>query len=299
MRSSRNLIIVVALGAMTIAVPELPLFAQESGDYPTPCDASKVTSADVDRAHTVFLSGKQYLEESNYDKAISYFRDAYSIDCSRHAMLPIIATAYERKGDKAEAVRALEEYVRRAPGNPDHDVIERRIKNMKDQLARDQPPVAAPAPSATVTASTAPPPVPPPVEATASTGAPATTAPPPPTGEGHTAAPWVLTGVGGATAITGAVFLVVGAGELSTAESQCPNRVCKSQDSLDSGNRARFLSNLGGILLGSGLAVGGAGLLWHFLERPAGHASSAAATRPHVDALAVPGYAGISLRGGF
>src|ERR1700730_6784774 len=107
MRSTRNLLLVVVLAGAAIA---LPVFAQQPSDYPAACDPSKVSKADVDRAHTVFLSGKQYLEEANYDKAISYFKDAYSIDCSVHAILPIIATAYERKGDKAEAVRALEEY---------------------------------------------------------------------------------------------------------------------------------------------------------------------------------------------
>src|ERR1700732_1545901 len=107
MRSNRNLLLVLALGGVGIAVPVL---AEQASDYPPGCDGSKVTKADVERAHTVFLSGKQFLEEANYDKAISYFKDAYSIDCSVHAMLPIIATAYERKGDKGEAVRALEEY---------------------------------------------------------------------------------------------------------------------------------------------------------------------------------------------
>jgi hypothetical protein len=80
-----------------------PALAQQAGDYPPGCDESKVSRGDHDRAHPVFLSGKEFLEESNYDKAISYFIDAYSIDCSVHAMLPIIATAYERKGDEAEA----------------------------------------------------------------------------------------------------------------------------------------------------------------------------------------------------
>ena len=97
-----------------------------------------MSRADSDRAHTVFLSGKQYLDESNYDKAISYFNDAYSIDCSVHGILPIIATAFERRGDKGEAVRALEEYLRRAPNAPDHEIIEHRIRNLKDQMAREQ-----------------------------------------------------------------------------------------------------------------------------------------------------------------
>ena len=90
--------------------------------YPAACDATKVSKGDVERAHTVFLSGKGFLDESNYDKAISYFKDAYSIDCSVHAILPIIATAYERKGDKASAVTALQEYLKRVPTAPDREV---------------------------------------------------------------------------------------------------------------------------------------------------------------------------------
>ncbi len=138
MRSSRKPLLALAFVGTLIALPAL---AQPSASsYPAACEASKVSKSDVERAHTVFLSGKQYLEESNYDKAISYFKDAYSIDCSIHAILPIIATAYERKGDKGEAVLALEEYQRRAPTAPDHEVVERRIRNLKDQLARDQAP---------------------------------------------------------------------------------------------------------------------------------------------------------------
>src|SRR5258708_29978060 len=155
MRSTCKPLLIVAFVGTVVAIPALA--QQSSSDYPTPCEASKVSKGDVERAHTVFLSGKQFLEESNYDKAISYFKDAYSIDCSVHAMLPIIATAYERKGDKAEAVRALEEYLRRAPSAPDHDVIERRIKNLKDQVARDQAAASATAAAAPTATASAPP----------------------------------------------------------------------------------------------------------------------------------------------
>jgi len=133
MRFSRTPLLALALVGTVVALPALA--QQSASSYPPGCDASKVSKSDVERAHTVFLSGKQFLEESNYEKAISYFKDAYSIDCSIHAILPIIATAYERKGDKGEAVHALEEYLRRAPSAPDHEVVERRIRNLKDQIA--------------------------------------------------------------------------------------------------------------------------------------------------------------------
>src|SRR5580658_8420739 len=161
MRSLRHSLLSVVSLVTIVAVPVL---AQSSSTtYPPPCDASKVSKSDSDRAHTVYLSGKQYLDESNYDKAISYFNDAYSIDCSVHGILPIIATAFERRGDRAEAVRALEEYVHRAPNAGDREVIERRIRNLKDQIARDAPPPP--------TAASAPPPPPPPPVPSASASA--------------------------------------------------------------------------------------------------------------------------------
>src|SRR5580693_4075958 len=153
MRSFRSPLLVLAFAGAVVAAPAL---AQQPASYPPPCDASKVSKGDVDRAHTVFLSGKQYLDESNYDKAISYFNDAYSIDCSVHAILPIIATAYERKGDKTEAVRALEEYLRRVPNAGDREHVERRIKNLNDQLAHEAPPASASAASSAAAASAAP-----------------------------------------------------------------------------------------------------------------------------------------------
>jgi hypothetical protein len=295
MRSIRHRLLVLACGATLFAVPAM---GDESNDYPIPCDASKVTPTDRDRAHTVFISGKGFLEESNYDKAIGYFKDAYSIDCSVHGILPIIATAYERKGDKAEAVRALEEYAKRAPNAPDHDVIERRIRNLKDQLSREQPAAVAPpppaasavpAPSATTPPEAAPPPPPAPVTA-------------PPTGHqegGHTAGPWIVTGIGGVAALAGVILYSVGSGDVSSAESQCgADRRCASQSVVDNGNRGVQLKNAGGGLIAGGLVVAAAGLVWHFLEKPA-ETTTASARTPKLEPVAAPGYAGVSMRGAF
>jgi tetratricopeptide (TPR) repeat protein len=295
MRPARNLLLLIALGAVPIAFPVL---AQPASDYPPPCDASKVTKADVDRAHTVFLSGKQFLEESNYDKAIGYFKDAYSIDCSVHAMLPIIATAYERKGDKAEAVRALEEYTKRAPNAPDHEVIERRIRNLKDQMAREQPtasaPSAAPSSAASASPSTAPSAEPAPTVSALPSAA--VEAPPPASSEGHSALPWVVVGVGGVVAVTGAVLLGVGAGDISSASSQCTaDRICPTQDVVNTGNTGRNLETFGGVGIGVGLAVAAAGLLWHFLEGPSERQSGAAAPGARVEPLVGPGYLGMGI----
>jgi hypothetical protein len=295
MRSFRSPLLVLAFAGAVVAAPAL---AQQPASYPPPCDASKVSKGDVDRAHTVFLSGKQYLDESNYDKAISYFNDAYSIDCSVHAILPIIATAYERKGDKGEAVRALEEYLRRAPSAPDREHIERRIKNLNDQLAHETPPVAPTAPAAAPSGSaTAPPPVP--------TAAPQpSVAPPPPAAtasaspadEGHAASsagPWVLTAVGGAVAIGGAVMLGVGASNISSATKACNGgRTDCPPDVASKGNSGRTLETVGVAVLVPGAVALGAGVIWLIVQKVAASPS----TGTYVSPVLAPGYAGLTLR---
>lgn len=287
----------LALGFLGIVIAVPALAQPTQATYPAPCDTTKVSKADVERAHTVFLSGKQYLEESNYEKAISYFNDAYSIDCSVHGILPIIATAYERKGDKAEAIRALEEYQRRAPGAADHEVIERRLRNLNDQLAREQTAASAAAAaasaSAAAAASAAPPPAPAPV---APASPPPNTPPPVSTDAGkHTALPWVVVGVGGAAAVAGVVMFAVSEADIKDAENVCPvHDKCGSPSAIDQGNRGRDLQTASFYVLGGGFAVASVGLLWHFLEKP-GKSPPAAAVAP----VFAPGYAGVGLAGAF
>ena len=271
-----------------------------SPNYPPPCEEPKVSKSDRDRAHTVFLSGKQFLEESNYDKAISYFEDAYAIDCSVHGILPIIATAYERKGDRRQAVRALEEYLKRAPNAPDHDVVERRIKNLKDQIAQEPPSqavAAGPSPtqppgSITPAVSTPSEPstgvAPLPAVATASAGATAESK--------QSAVPWVVVGVGGAALAAGVVVGALGASDISTAESACKTRMNCPQPVANQGNRGRTEETIGFVVGGAGLAAVAAGLVWYFTETPSGTPTTGFL---HVSPVVAPSYAGVSLNGGF
>jgi len=295
MRFKRNTLLVLALLGVGIAIPAV---AQQPQSYPAACDASKVSKSDVDRAHTVYLSGKGFLDEANLDKAISYFKDAYSIDCSVHAILPIIATAYERKGDKASAVQALQEYLKRVPNLADRDreVIERRIKNLQDQMTpvaivSTAPSASAPQPSATAVAS-AP-------TSSATTTAPTATATstPPETEGGHTVPPWIVVGVGGAALVTGVVLYVIGSGDVTSAQNACPNRTGCAQSIADQGNNGRTLETVGGIVGGVGVAAAVGGLLWHFLEPTTSSSSSTGGAG--VTPVVTPGYAGVSLGGRF
>ncbi len=296
MRLLRTPVLTILLAGT--AVTTAALGQELAPEYPAACEASKVSRTDVERAHTVFISGKQFLEESNYDKAISYFKDAYGIDCSVHAILPIIATAYERKGDKGAAIRALDEYVKRAPTAPDHDVIERRIKNLTDQLAHEPqltPPPAAsaapspPAPTAPV-ASAAP--LPPPVTTSAPAPPPAATPPAERPQHSTGAGPWVLVGIGGAAVIGSIALYAAGISDVSSAADACPTRVECQPDVAKKGNDGRSLEAVGGIVGGVGLAAIGAGVLWYVLSQKSEHGTTAMVTL-------VPGYAGLGAVGTF
>jgi tetratricopeptide (TPR) repeat protein len=301
MRSIGQSLLAVALLGTVFAVPA---FAQPS-NYPPPCDASKVSKGDVDRAHAVYLSGRQFLAESNYDKAISYFNDAYSIDCSVHGILPAIATAYERKGDKAEAVRALEEYLRRAPNAADREQVERRIKNLNDLIAREAPPPSAasassaPAASAAPSASSLPAPSATPAPATPTTMQPP--APEPPPGK-SSAGPWVLGGIGGAAIIGGVVMYVVGSSDISSALSVCPSRSGCPASAASQGNEGRTLKTAGAIVGGVGLGAVAAGLIWFLAEKPAASpaagvgGAAGAVGAPFLSPVLAPGYAGVEVR---
>jgi tetratricopeptide (TPR) repeat protein len=294
MRSIGQPLLAVAFLGTVFAVPA---FAQPSS-YPAPCDAAKVSKGDVDRAHSVYLSGKQFLDESNYDKAISYFNDAYSIDCSVHGILLAIATAYERKGDKAEAVRALEEYLRRAPNAPDREHVERRIKNLNDQLAHEAPPApsasasSAPAtPTASAVPSTTAPPMP-----SATPAATATVEPPPPPAEPPrtgSPGPWILGGIGAAAAIGGVVLYVVGSGDISSALNVCPTRMQCPASAASQGNNGRTLETVGVVVGSVGLGTFAAGLIWLLAEKPA--ASPPPVGRGFVKPVLAPGYAGVEV----
>jgi tetratricopeptide (TPR) repeat protein len=292
------------LGALVSA----PALAQQAVDYPPGCDESKVSRGDHERAHTVFLSGKQFLEESNYDKAISYFMDAYSIDCSVHAMLPIIATAYERKGDKAEAIRALGEYLKRSPGAADREVVEHRIRNLRDQLTRDQP-ASGPSASAPTLPSgptplvaptlTAPGPAPEPVAPEPSQAQPAvaTALGPEAESRGPGAGPWLVGGLGGAAVAAGVIMIVIGAGEVSDAAKDCPGHMCTSDAEKEAASKKQSdgytLENAGvavGIVGAAGVI---AGVVWGVVGAP--HAKENARVTPVIS----PGYCGIAISDNF
>jgi len=294
MRSLRHLPLFVLFGA-AIAVPA---FAQSSTSLSMyPVCVGQPSRSDSEAAHGAYIAGKGSFDEGDYGKAIDYFKDAYRRDCLKHELLNIIARAYELKGDRAEAVNALETYLKRVPPtDPGNDQIQKRIANLKSQIAAQQSASSASSSPTTepTTTATASAPRPPPTTSATTRPAPTTR----PTPQGHSTAPWVVVGVGGAALATGVALFVVGQGKISHSSTTCnpaggtvctsPQAQASASDEQSSGNLFSAVGIVTGVV-GAGMIAGG--LIWHFKE-PTG---PAAPTKAAVTPQAGPGYAGMSV----
>ncbi|MFO0755152.1 MAG: hypothetical protein U0359_01570 [Byssovorax sp.] len=224
---------------------------------PYPVCTRKTSPADQEGAKGAHKAASQFYDRGDYEKAIRYWTDAYTFDCNAHPVLINIANAYEKKGDKASAIVALETYLKRAGADA---TIEEKVKNLKASL---QPtptvtssPSASTAPSGNGVTTAAP----------SASAAPSATPPDAPVGPrpfGIT--PLLVAGGGGVLAVVGAILLPVGLGNISGAEELCPGRVNCSTEAADKGNLGRTQAAAGGALLGIGLAAAAGGLAWQLI----------------------------------
>ena len=272
---ARQLVIASGLLVATFAAaPAREAHAQSSSGtaYPPACSAATVPQSESERAHTIYQAGKVQYDDKNYDAAIVQFRDAYKRDCSKHDLLIIISRAYELKGDKVEALKALETYVRARPELPGpHDAPERhRLAEEADRGAasaavrgaraplrprRRRRSVSTPSRRGSWWASVAPP------------RSPASFSSPPSPTRAATST------------------------RRSAPRAPRRRRGTTPAPSARGASRVRFL-------IGGGLAIVAGGLLWHFLE-PTGPVEKTGKLKPSVTPQVAPGYAGMSLGGSF
>jgi len=161
--SNHRLTPFLILGAVALAVPA---FAQGGAATTTPqpqltvypaCN-SQPSKDDSDVAHGAYIAGKRAFDENDYPTAIQYFKDALRRDCTKYELLNIISRAFELQGNRAEAINALETYVKRAPANdPSVEPIQRRIANLKAQQAAADASAKATATNSTASTPTATP----------------------------------------------------------------------------------------------------------------------------------------------
>lgn len=270
----------IGLGLLLAAATSVPAFAQPPSSaarrYPAAC--TDVAPAESDRAHTLYQAGKAYYDDANYDAAITQFIEAYKKDCTKHDLLIIISRAYELKAERPAAVDALEEYLRRVPNSPDAQQHKTRIGNLRKQIAaQPAPPVASAVP----------------------------TQEPPSEVQEHTAAPWIVVGLGGAAVVAGVVVLATAPSlpeNCFASTKTCTMMPGEPQADFDDRQKRAGASQtqptVGAVVLGIGGALVVGGLLWHFLE-PTGPVEKTAKAKPRVEPRVGPGFAGLSLGGTF
>lgn len=279
---------IIALVAVAAAVPALAQPAATS-TYNTTCD-KKPSESDENAAHAYFTIGKKAYDEADYTKAIDNLKEAYRLDCTKPILLNYIASAYIAKGDKAEAIAALEAFTKRDPKGADAEGVPRKIANLRAQLSTPTSSTSSPTTTTTTTTTTT---------STSTSTTPTATAtatdnPPPPGGEErhHTIFPWIVVGGGVAAAAAGAILLGVGASKVSDSYTLCPDpkKACaRATEAQGLQNDGRAMENASIILLIVGGAAIGGGILWHFLE-PTGPVKQGLTVRPQLGL----GYAGVS-----
>ena len=82
--------------------------------------------------------GEFYMKKGNYDAAIDRFLDAVRYKPRFAKPYLLMGEAYEKKGDKAEAVKAYRKYLEILPSGEDAGKVRRRIEKLTRDLARDK-----------------------------------------------------------------------------------------------------------------------------------------------------------------
>jgi tetratricopeptide (TPR) repeat protein len=268
------------LHAVAAAFLLLALAAVASAKAYPPCDR-KPSPADIEGAKGAHKAAETHYNKGRYDRAIAAWEDAYNFDCTAHRLLINIGNAYEKLGQRQNAIEAFETYLDRAGDNADPTIAD-KVANLKALQSQDQNPPPPP-PTATATGTdtgTGPPP------------------PPPDTAADPGPGPWILVGAGAALTIAGVVMLAVGIDKINEADDECPNRKNCDPEIADLGNEGRTLQGIGIAGAAVGVAAVGAGLLWYFLtgdDSPAPATARAVTVQP----LVSPWTAGVSVSAAF
>ena len=261
--------------------------------YPA-CDHTP-TPGDVQAAKGAFEAGNGSFNEADYDRAITYWEDAYRRDCTAHPLLLNLARAYELDGQKQHAVNALQTFLTRVPNSSDENQIKRRIEKLQEQIQSEA--AAAPPPTTTPT---------PPPATTAPTPATTTTAPveqpEKPSGGHRPIAPLIVGGAGVVLTVVSGIIWLGANSDIKKFEQQCPGRVCDAahESARASGNDAITRRDISGSLALVGIAAILGGGIWYGLSKP----SQTASTTPHGftatwSPAVAPGYGGMAVAGSF
>jgi hypothetical protein len=208
--------------------------------FGSPQAHAQSTSDDLARRH--FESGVAYLEESDYDSAITAFQKAYDLS-RRPEILLNLATVHERKSDLGSAIAALRAYSDAEPEGEHVTTVRLRIQNLEKRLQERSP---APAEAT---------PVPPPSPANVEPAVSATPPPPAPRPQPNRMPAFISLGVGGLMGGGALATGIIAKAKYDDAEETC-GPTCRD-DQLSSSRTFAVTSTVltGAAVLGVGLGV--------------------------------------------
>ena len=284
----------LAVGATLIA--GIALAQEPQNPFAIECNRT-ATPEEVEGARGAHQAARQFYDQGEYARSIQYWRDVFKFDCNAIGTLINLANAYEKLGDRQNAIFALETYIQRLKqADPTTNVtkFETKVQNLK-QLQQAQIDAAASA-----AASAAPPPS-------------ATTPPPPPSAttppimvKPYGAAPGVTVGIGAAVMVVGGILIPVGLAKIGDAQKNCAeptpgNFICKNQADIDAAQSGQTIVPAGKIALGVGAAAIVGGLVWEFLaNKPVPMEADKPATgRVRISPTISPGMSGALIHGTF
>ncbi|MFY9585068.1 MAG: tetratricopeptide repeat protein [Candidatus Acidiferrales bacterium] len=80
--------------------------------------------------------GNYYMKKGNYDAAIERFQEAARLKPNFARPYRLLGEAYEKKGDKAEAMKAYRKYLEILPAAEDAGKIHKRVEKLSRELER-------------------------------------------------------------------------------------------------------------------------------------------------------------------
>lgn len=210
----------------------------------SPWAGAQSTSDELARRH--FESGVAYLEESDYDSAITAFQKSYELS-KRPEILLNLATVHERKSDFASAIAALRAYLEAAPEGEHVTIVESRIRNLEKRQQEAAPAEVMPPPAA--------PPPPPPAVAREEPAPQPSPRPHPPHAEPNRLPAFISLGVGGLMGGAALATGIVAQTKYDDAKSTC-SPACRDEE-LSSSRTFALTSTVltGAAVLGVGLGV--------------------------------------------
>lgn len=224
-----------------VVAPGRPARAQPRSGSTAPAPAP----ANED-ARRLFAQGQQAFDERNFDSAAAFFLESY--DAVREPlMLFNIASAYDRGGNRRQAVTYYEAYLAATPTAANRPHVESRLTILRAELARTNSQVgdthaAEPIEEADRHS-----------DAASETGA-----------SGPGIAPWLLTAAGAASLVAGGVFTALTLTEKSELDDRCNDKLCPPGQG-EAIDRMETFALIADITLGAGAAMLAGGILWLLL----------------------------------